>query len=91
MTPYQMMEKIRLQRRFSTNDGVSLNGRKGLILSAYFDESQNICYLVKDLDGAVFMAEQSQLTSEPALNKGKYGGPARGGAAGGWTGGNNYR
>ena len=92
-TSRQLINRHRLQRRFSSGDGVRLpDGREGVIKGHSTSVEQGFEAMVAPQDGADWvLVLEKDLVSVPALNTGKYGGPQRGGAPGGWVGGNNYR
>ncbi len=101
MNLYQLLARERQTRRFSSGDGVVVaegphKGRHGVILAignvSHRDEAQRayeVAFTDAAREGAVLTS--AELLSDPKGNTGKYGGPARGGAAGRWCGGNNYR
>lgn len=92
MNKHQQLENDRALRRFSRGDGVRLSdGRTGTVSECQFSLSEGVGYLitVPGNPDRVYMAD-SALESVPELNQGKYGGPSRGGAAGGWCGGSGY-
>ena len=93
MNPYQKLLRDRLTRRFSTNDGVRLpDGRIGVVKTQHQDEARGIVLWVETAPNEPWVqTPQTDVQSVPAANRGKYGGPSRGGAMGGWTGGNHYR
>lgn len=92
-TSHQGNNKIRHQRRFTRGDGVRLpDGREGVVQCMSGDPNQGFEAMVRPQDGGDWVtAKEADLVSVPALNTGKYGGPQRGGAPGGWVGGNHYR
>ncbi len=93
MNSFQKLQAIRQQRKFSHGDGVSLSNdpnTKGIIFSIELHNSKPTYYIKEQNGDTVFSGDDDTLTSEPSLNQGKYGGPSRGGTAGGWCGGNNY-
>ena len=92
-TSRQLNNRHRLQRRFSSGDGVRLpDGREGVIKCHATSLEQGLEAMVAPQDGGEWvLVLEKDLVSVPALNTGKYGGPQRGGAAGGWVGGNFYR
>lgn len=96
MTSTRKKKRILYQRRFSRNDGVRLpDGREGHIVSTYGNSTEGYSVIVSIKGSTEFTdlvsIKETDLISVPSLNKGKYGGPSRGGSAGGWMGGNNYR
>ena len=94
MNPDQKMKAERLARRFSTGDGVQLpDGRRGVIraFGSPTPDRGTECSIEVEDKGPWVAAHEVDLTSVPALNTGKYGGPTRGGSPGGWCGGNSYR
>ncbi len=93
MNPYQKLLRDRLARRFSTHDGVRLpDGRIGVVQSQHHDPALGyVLWVQTDPKTPWVRIAQDAVESVPAANRGKYGGPSRGGAMGGWTGGNHYR
>ncbi len=92
-TSHQGKNRPSHQRRFTRGDGVRLpDGREGVVQSWDGAPVEGYKVWVKPTDGGDwFWAAEKDLVSVPALNTGKYGGPQRGGAPGGWVGGNHYR
>lgn len=88
MNNYQKILKSRLTRKFSNSDGVSYKDDKGVVQVGViqsvqnFDEQSNQwSYYVRNINTNIaILLSESCLKSEPYLNKGKYGGPSRGGA-----------
>lgn len=88
MNNYQKILKSRLTRKFSNSDGVSYKDDKGVIQVGVIQSVQNFdtqanqwIYYVRNINtNRVILLTESCLKSEPYLNKGKYGGPSRGGA-----------
>ncbi len=104
MNSHQKMALRRQARRFTRGDGIVIcegpfKGREGQIVAVgdcKDGQETTQTYHVQLQATALSTAESTavtsaQLESAPALNTGKYGGPTRGGRAGGWCGGNSYR
>lgn len=104
MNPSQKLVRSRAQRRFTRGDGVhvdtgELAGRSGVVTTWRdsdddHDEEALRLYRVEfddELQPREAEVLSGLLSSRPELNTGKYGGELRGGNAGGWVGGNNYR
>lgn len=103
MNAKQAAVRSHVLRRFSRNDGVLVHagehkGRPACVSSCseleVFDKmSEPYQYFLEftdELGGHAFVAGD-HLTSDPSGNRGKYGGPSRGGAPGGWMGVSGYR
>lgn len=91
MNNFQKLTRLRLSRKFSVGDGVQLStGEIGTVRNVYQTENA-VGYGVHLMKEGYAEYSQDELTSSPSHNNGKYGGPSRGGSAGGWCGGNNYR
>lgn len=89
MNHYQQLAKKRLNRRFSSGDGVRLTageakGQSGHIVAigAYARGNPNVAQytIVLTSKEGVVSANEDSFESCPAANIGKYGGPSRGGA-----------
>ena len=93
MNSHQTQTRHRFTRRFSSGDGVRMaDGREGVVKSHGGNPCEGFEALVEPKGGGAWvLVPEKDLVSVPALNTGKYGGPSRGGAPGGWVGGNNYR
>lgn len=95
--------RSQVPRRFSRSDGVIVatgvhKGRPAYVQSCsvmeVFDKAKEpFEYLIEFTDTAGGMAfiAGDDLNSDPPGNRGKYGGPSRGGASGGWMGISGYR
>lgn len=93
MNPHQLMKRKRLERCFSTGDGVRLaDGRVGVVRAVGEHTGEDGYFYSIEVSGqADWVSEHdANLTSEPGSNTGKYGGPARGGASGGLAGESQY-
>lgn len=103
MNAKQSAVRSRVLRRFSRNDGVVVRagahkGRPACVsscseLEVFSTDAEPFQYFLTftdELGGHAFVPGDD-LTSDPSGNQGKYGGPSRGGAAGGWMGVSGYR